>query len=112
LADLEPRYRSRRSPALDPGRILDYGQPDLVLASRGQPTSVNVMFRNMDEWTLLYQDRVAQVWGRTTIYGNPTSPQFIPAARRSITDKEQTGSVTWPALPVVSQIATPRKGEA
>ncbi len=99
ISDLEPRYRSRNSPPLDPTRILEYGQPDLVLVSRGQSCSVNAMFRSHSYWTLLYQDEVAQVWGRTTKYGDPSSPDYIATELRDITNKKQTGSVTWPALP-------------
>jgi hypothetical protein len=99
LADLEPRYRSHNSPPLEGHRILEYGSPNLVLVSRGQPSSVNIMFRNLDRWTLLYQDKVAQVWGRTDQYGDPASPDYIPESLRTVTNDEQTGSVTWPALP-------------
>lgn len=99
LSDLEPRYRSPNSPPLNPTRILEYGEPDLVLVSRGQACSVNAMFRSQDRWTLLYQDKVAQVWGRASKYADPNSPSYIPAELRQITNDKQTGSVTWPALP-------------
>lgn len=99
LGDLQPRFRSHRSPPLDGSRILDYGSPDLALVARGQPSSVNVMFRNADQWTLLYQDKVAQIWGRTARFGDPASKHFIPPAERCITNDEQTGTITWPALP-------------
>jgi hypothetical protein len=99
LADLEPRYRSENSPPLEVDRILEFGQPNLVLISRGQPSSVNAMFRNADRWTLLYQDKVAQVWGRTSEYGDPASAKFIPVQARQITNREPKGTVTWPALP-------------
>jgi hypothetical protein len=109
LSDLEPRYRSPNSPPLDPTRILEYGQPDLVLISRGQSCSVNAMFRSQENWTLLYQDKVAQVWGRTAKYGEPSNSNYIPLAHRKITDDKQTGSVTWPALPQrLSQISATR----
>ena len=100
LADLEPRFRSPQSPALESERILEFGEPNLVLISRGQPSSVNAMFRNAERWTLLYQDKVAQVWGRTKEYGDPQSAAFIPVSARQITNHEPQGSVTWPALPV------------
>jgi hypothetical protein len=109
LADLEPRYRSHNSPPLEGERILEYGSPDLVLISRGQPSAVNTMFRNQDRWTLLYQDKIAQVWGRASQYGDPASPHFIPASERSITNDEQTGSVTWPALPTANDRLQPVK---
>jgi hypothetical protein len=99
LSDLEPRYRSPNSPPMDGARVLEYGEPDLVLVSRGQPSSVNVMFRHADRWTLLYQDQLAQVWGRASVYDEPDSPRYLPPAQRSISNDAQIGSVTWPALP-------------
>lgn len=99
IADFQPRYRSQNSPPLDPARILEFGNPDLALVSRGQSPSVNAMFRSQDRWTLLYQDEVAQVWGRTEKFGDPASPDYIAPEFRKITNQKQTGSVTWPALP-------------
>ena len=100
LGNHEPRYRSPNSPPFDDSRVLEFGDPDIVLINREQPHGVNVMFRNQDRWTLLYQDRIAQVWGRSSKYGNPDSIDYIAQDRRKITDDEQFGSVPWPALPV------------
>lgn len=99
LGDLDARYRSPDSPPFDDERVLEFGSPDLVLINREQPHSVNVMFRNQDNWTLLYQDRIAQVWGSASKYGDPTSMHYVGPDRRIITDEEQTGTVPWPALP-------------
>lgn len=100
LGNLEPRYRNPNSPAFDDERVLEFGNPEIVLINREQPHGVNVMFRNQDRWTLLYQDRIAQVWGLTSKYGDPTSMHYIAQDSRKITDEEQTGTVPWPALPV------------
>ncbi len=99
LGKLEPRYRSPASPPFDDERVLEYGDPELVLISREQPHSVNVMFRNHDRWTLLYQDRTAQLWGLAKKYDDPHSADYLAPTRRRITDEEQTGTVPWPALP-------------
>jgi len=94
------RYRSPHSPPLDGNRVLEFGQPDLVLISRGQEVSVDVMNANLERWVLLYQDGLAQVWGRKSKYDDPNSPNFISQNQRQISDAPQTGVVTWPALPV------------
>ena len=94
------RGKRYRVSAFDDERVLEYGDPDLALVYRSAAHAVNVMFRNQRSWTLLYQDRVAQVWGRTTRYGNPESPDFIPFSERSITDERQPGWIPWPAFPV------------
>ena len=100
LGNLEPRYRSPKSPPFNDERVLEFGDPDIVLINREQPHGVNVMFRNQDRWTLLYQDRIAQVWGAASKYDDPASIHYIAADRRKISDDEQEGTVPWPALPV------------
>jgi len=100
LWTLEPRYRGPNSPPMDDQRVLEFGQPDLVLVNRRQPHSVNVMFRNKPTWALLYQDKIVQLWGRRQKYDQPLTPHYIPPALRMISEQEQEGSVTWPALPI------------
>ena len=90
------RYRES---AYDDQRVLEYGDPDLALVYRRAAHAVNVMFRNQHSWTLLYQDQLAQLWGRTARYGDPSSRDFIPVAERSISDEPQPGWVPWPAFP-------------
>lgn len=99
LGHLEPRYRGEESPPFDDEWVLDFGTPDLVLLNRRQPHSINVMFRNQERWSLLYQDEIAQIWGRSAKYNDPTSGDFLPPELRDISDREQIGTVTWPALP-------------
>ncbi|RLT10684.1 MAG: hypothetical protein DWI22_03345 [Planctomycetota bacterium] len=98
--DPKQRYRSPQTPAFDPARALEFHAPDLILLSRGQGPSVREMQRHSDDWVLLYQDSMAQLWGRQSIYNVRTSSQFLAASYRHVTDDLQTGSVSWPALPV------------
>lgn len=107
LGDLVPRFRGSNPAAFDDEEVLDYAAPEVVLINRCQPHSVNVMFRNQHEWTLLYQDRVAQVWGRRTTFDDPANARYVAPGRRQITDDEQTGVVSWPALPL--RKSTPRQ---
>lgn len=102
LGDMPPseRYRGPESGPFNPTRVLESGNPDLVLISRHQQPSVEVMNRQRDRWTLLYQDELAQVWGRTARYGDPRSQHFIPLQRRALSDAPQRGYASWPALPV------------
>jgi hypothetical protein len=99
LGHLVPRFRGPGSLPFNDETVLEFGQPDLVLIDRHQPHGVNVMFRNRQQWVLLYQDKLAQLWGRQSLYGEPHSPDFIPVERRRITEDEQEGIVPWPALP-------------
>lgn len=96
------RYRSPTSPPFDPVRCLEIGSPNLVLINRFQPHSVRVMEQQMPAWVLLYQDHVAQLWGRAAEFDDPAQPQYLPPLERIVGDEPQRGSVTWPALPVRS----------
>ena len=94
------RLRSPSSPPYDNSRVLEYGQPDLVLLCRGQTNSERVMNQHRDQWVLLYQDNLAQLWGRASKYDSAGGPDYVPPDERVCSEAAQTGSATWPALPV------------
>ena len=100
------RYRSPHSPPPDGRRVLDFCQPDFVLLDRGKPHGVEMIASRQVDWTLLYQDELAQLWGRAEKFGNPASPHFVPLDSRRITNEPQQGFVAWPALPVRGRTAT------
>jgi hypothetical protein len=93
------RWRSPDSPPFDDTRILRLGNPDLVLVSRRFKHGVKVMQRRSG-WTLLYQDHLAQLWGRPDRYGDVASTDYVPPAARVIGERPQRGFVRWPAFPV------------
>jgi hypothetical protein len=101
LGDVGPdqRYRDPRTGPFDATRVLREGEPDLVLISRLQRPSVEVMESQRGEWTLLYQDSLAQLWGRSARYDDRHSPFYLPRNERDISDAPQHGFVHWPALP-------------
>ena len=92
------RHRKEDSPPFDAQRVLSFAEPDLALISRQQENSV-VTLRAAEQWILLYQDELAQVWGKRSRFGNPESPDFIAETQRVISDQQQVGSLPWPALP-------------
>jgi hypothetical protein len=94
-----PRYRSPESPPVDPERILRDGDPELVVVSRLQRPSIRTMERNADDWALLYQDGLAQVWGRKKLFDDPASGRYVPAEQRRINEELPTGYVAFPAFP-------------
>lgn len=100
------RYRADASGPFDPARVLDYGRPDLVLISRLQVPSAQVMEGQTDQWVLLYQDQLAQVWGRASRYGDPASAYYVPPSEREVSNKLVHGVVQWPALPPYRPHAT------
>ena len=97
----EHRHRNPNSGPIDPELALHYGQPDLVLIDRRFRHSVAVMERErqQQDWVLLYQDGLAQVWGKRDKFDRPDSHSYIAEVDRRINDVKPTGAVTWPALP-------------
>ena len=91
--------RQRSTDRADVTQTLRTGTPDLVLISRLQLPAVKVMQLQTAEWVLLYQDSLAQLWGRKSKYDDPHSPDYIAADRRALKAKLQTGFTAWPALP-------------
>jgi hypothetical protein len=91
------RHRSPISPPCDPGRILEFGHPDLVVLRRVGELSELHMQPYTDKWALLYQDNVAQIWGRRTKYDDPLSSDYLPPEKRKL-DARVSGYVDWPAL--------------
>lgn len=105
--DSRVRYRSPKSGPFDPAKALTFCDPDLVLLCRHQLPSVRVMQEQTSLWTLLYQDDLAQVWGRSDRYANPQHPDFVAVEQRQISDTIQEGNVNYPAFP--SRTAQPTR---
>jgi len=105
LGDLpaSQRYRSADSGPFDATAALDYNSPDLVLFERKRKHCVDTMEACPDEWCLLYQDSLAQLWGRRAKYDTPQSKAYLPAHQRHIGDDPQEGTVAWPAFPVTNR---------
>jgi hypothetical protein len=95
----DKRYRSPSSPPADPKRILEYNEPDFVLLARQHTHAQAALASVAEQWVLLYQDQLAQLWGRRAKFGMPESAHFIPPERRRVSDSPQVGFVAWPAAP-------------
>jgi hypothetical protein len=97
------RFRFPQSGPLDGTKVLSSDDPHLVLVDRNYPAAVSNMQQEIaarpDKWILLYQDGIAQLYGRRERYGDPQSPHYLPPASRQVTDVTHNDSVPWPALP-------------
>ncbi|QDV76766.1 hypothetical protein [Botrimarina mediterranea] len=103
LGDGSPRFRSETSGPIDGARTLEIDRPDYVLVDRKYQNAVSVMANAGEaedsEWTLVYQDAVAQVWGRRDVVDEVSSSQFVPPDRRFVSEHLSHTAVQWPALP-------------
>jgi hypothetical protein len=97
------RFRSPASGPIDGRRVLDDGAPNLVLVDRHYEHATKIMAEQAaaadPEWTLLYQDAIAQLWGRRAEFDNPNHPHYLAADKRMISDHLSKTAVAWPALP-------------
>ncbi|MCA9189317.1 MAG: hypothetical protein KDA99_27020, partial [Planctomycetales bacterium] len=100
-----PRYRLAHSPTNDDARILRRGNPNLVLISRRQSHSTTIMQQQRDDWALLYEDSLCQLWGRRNIYDDQDGCDFLPHEQRLVTPNRQPSVdyIAWPAFPPTSE---------
>ena len=103
FGDRTERSRSPSSGPIDPTKVLRHGFPDLVLIKRRGELSEQVMATQTEQWTLLYQDSLAQLWGRRDKYHNAQSPNYVAAEQRIIGTAIPAGYVEWPALPMTKE---------
>jgi hypothetical protein len=103
LGDEVQRSRSPKSGPIDGALALTMDRPDYVLLDRKYPHAVAVMTEASagadSEWTLVYQDAVAQLWGRREVVDEVSSSQFVPPERRFVSQHLSHTAVEWPALP-------------
>ena len=105
------RWRSPDSGPIDGTRVLRHGNPELVLVDRNYKSAVDVMKQEDErpdgEWTLLYQDAVAQLWGAKRVFDDPANERHVPEDQRYITDTTRPLAIQWPAMPIrpVKQVA-------
>ncbi len=93
------RYRESASGPFDPFRALEFGYPDLVLLERDRHPQATRTIRQADGWTLLYQDSLAELWGRSEQFDNPQSADWLSPLARHIGNDLQEGTLPWPAFP-------------
>ena len=97
------RDRSRKSAPLDPNKALRYENPELFVLDRQQMASVKTLESHSAEWTVLYQDSIAQIWGLKKRFDTPGDVDYLPPGDRQISESPQLGIVAYPALPVMGK---------
>ncbi len=92
------RYREPASGPFDPMRALEYKSPDLVLLERKRHPDATAAIRSAPDWSLLYQDSLAELWGRASRFSDPDSTDWLPESSRHVSDDPQEGS-SWTGQP-------------
>ena len=97
IGDSPRRFRSEESGPLNPTAVLEDGTPDFVLIERGADFPATEVIKQQDDWTLLYQDKLSQLWGRASKFGDPASPYYV--AERDVSNNVHDGVAQWPGIP-------------
>lgn len=97
-ASSDRRNRSRLKP-FDPAAVLEHQDPELIVLDRRQRAPVAVMQSRRDVWSLLYEDPIAQVWGRSSVFDDPFNRQFVDPSKRKLRQTMLSGTSPFPAIP-------------
>lgn len=112
IGEFRERWRAGDGGAIDGSRELVFGAPDYVLIDRAYPNPTRIMAEaDPKEWALVYQDGIAQVWGRRSVVDDAESPRRIAPEARFVSDHYSRTSVEWPALPRRRMTAAEALGE-
>jgi hypothetical protein len=93
------RHRGQDSGPIDPEKLLSHGSPDLVLLNRRRDLSAVRLMSMQPDWSVLYQDGLAVLYGRRSVYDDLLSVRHFPKELRQISDVRPQGLATWPAFP-------------
>lgn len=98
-SDLSRRHRGPDSGPVDSGRVLEFGNPNLVLMDRIADAPAVQFVDQHPDWVRLYSDGRAILWGRRSIFDNPQLPDYVPHHRRRETNVMPRGIAAWPGFP-------------
>lgn len=98
-SDLSRRHRGADSGPVDSNRVLEFGNPDLVLMDRIADVPAVRFVDRHDDWTRLYSDGRSILWGRKSVFDNTTLTTYVPLHRRRLSDTMPVGIAQWPGFP-------------
>lgn len=97
IGDSRERVRDEASGPVDPTKMLSVGDPELVILERRNPVSCETMQKATSQWVLLYQDPIAEIWGRRDVYGDERNRRFVPPKQRVTIQQRPAVWSPWPA---------------
>ena len=98
-SDLSRRHRGVTSGPVDSNRVLEFGDPSLVMMDRIADLPAVQFIDQHNDWTRLYSDGRAILWGRKSVFDNPQLATYVPEHRRRETDRIPAGIAAWPGFP-------------
>ena len=98
-ADMSRRYRGPESGPVDSNRVLEFGNPTLVLMDCIADVPAVRHLDGHPAWVTLYRDARAALWGRRSVFDDPASPEYLAPERRAISDRMPEGIAAWPGFP-------------
>ncbi len=98
-SDPSRRYRGVDSGPVDSNRVLEYGNPNLVLMDCVADVPAVQHLDSHPDWIPLYRDARAALWGRRTVFDDPGLPEYVSPERRCISNAMPAGIAAWPGFP-------------
>jgi hypothetical protein len=98
-SDMSRRYRGPESGPVDSNRVLEFGNPNLVLMDCLADVPAVRHLDGHPDWIPLYRDGRAALWGRRAIFDDPEHPEYLTPDRRSISSRIPSGIAAWPGFP-------------
>ena len=98
-SDMSRRYRGAESGPVDSNRVLEFGNPNLVLMDCIADVAAVQHLDNHPDWIPLYRDGRAALWGRRSVFDDPAIPGYVAPERRRISDVMPAGIAAWPGFP-------------
>jgi len=97
-SDMSRRHRGADSGPVDSNRVLEFGNPNLVLMDCiADPAAVQHLDQHGD-WIPLYRDARSALWGRRSVFDDPISADYVAPEHRKISDVMPEGIAAWPGF--------------
>ena len=98
-SDMSRRHRGDDSGPVDSNRVLEFGNPNLVLLDCIADVAAVQHLDQHPDWILLYRDGRAALWGRKTVFDDSGLPGYVAPECRKLSDTMPEGIAAWPGFP-------------